>query len=155
MVIPNQVKFFPFFLLFLLVITPGTVVIILAGRFKWKRVVFLKQLSSGLLLVTGELQFLLEKHDTPICFATDFVQVCYWKVINTLNSLFHFFLSIINIFPNNKLQDKKVFPQERKDDQKSVDALLIMSIEAVPDLKTYLAARFSLGSGMKPYELVF
>ncbi|KAF8090464.1 hypothetical protein N665_0476s0040, partial [Sinapis alba] len=52
-------------------------------------------------------------------------------------------------------EEKKVFPQGKKDDQKAVDGALIKAIESVPELKTYLGARFSLKQGMKPHELVF
>ncbi|PHT75353.1 60S ribosomal protein L6 [Capsicum annuum] len=58
-------------------------------------------------------------------------------------------------FFEEKKEEKNVLPQEKKDDQKAVDAVLLKAIECVPELKAYLSARFSLKSGMKPHEFVF
>lgn len=52
------------------------------------------------------------------------------------------------------MQEKNVLPQEKKDEQKTVDSALLKAIEGIPELKAYLSARFSLKSGMKPHELV-
>lgn len=49
------------------------------------------------------------------------------------------------------MQEKNALPREKTDDQKSVNSALMKSIEGVPDLKTYLTARFSLKAGMKPH----
>ena len=51
--------------------------------------------------------------------------------------------------------EEKTLPAERIDDQKAIDAELVPLIEAVPELRSYLSARFSLKSGVKPHELVF
>ncbi|XP_062112045.1 large ribosomal subunit protein eL6-like [Humulus lupulus] len=145
-------------------ITPGTVLIILAGRFKGKRVVFLKQLSSGLLLVTGPfklngvpLRRVNQSYVIGTSIEVDISGVSFDKLDDK------YFAKEAEkkkkkgegeFFEADK-EEKNQLPQQKKDDQKSVDAALIKSIEAVPELKTYLAARFSLKSGMKPHELVF
>ncbi|KAL5699492.1 60S ribosomal protein L6 [Ranunculus cassubicifolius] len=120
-------------------ITPGTVLIILAGRFKGKRVVFLNQLASGLLLVTGSFKI----NGVPLR------RVNQAYVIATSTKVDLVGLDI------SKYDDSKYFAEEKKDDQKTVDAALLKTIEAIPDLKTYLATKFSLKSGMKPHELLF
>ncbi|KAE8731179.1 60S ribosomal protein L6-3 [Hibiscus syriacus] len=127
-------------------ITPGTVLILLAGRFMGKRVVFLKQLTSGLLLVTGPFKI----NGVPLR------RVNQSYVIATSTKVD---ISGVNVekFDDKYFskEDKKKLPEEKKEDQTAVDTVLIKSIEGVPDLKAYLGARFSLKSGMKPHELVF
>ncbi|XP_009352593.2 60S ribosomal protein L6 [Pyrus x bretschneideri] len=145
-------------------ITPGTVLIILAGRFKGKRVVFLKQLSSGLLLVTGPFKIngvpLRRVNQSYVIATSTKVDI---SGLNVEKFDDKYFAKEVEKkkkkgegeFFETEKEEKNVLPQGKKDDQKSVDASLIKSIEAVPDLKTYLAARFSLKAGMKPHELVF
>ncbi|KAL0701693.1 hypothetical protein Bca4012_057815 [Brassica carinata] len=146
-------------------ITPGTVLIILAGRFKGKRVVFLKQLPSGLLLVSGPFKIngvplrrvnqsyvigTSTKVDISGVSLDKFDDKYFGKVAEKKNNK-----GEGEFFEAGKEEEKEEIPRGKKDDQKAVDAALIKAIEAVPELKTYLGARFSLKQGMKPHELVF
>ncbi|KAL4039059.1 hypothetical protein IC575_002702 [Cucumis melo] len=145
-------------------ITPGTVLIILAGRFKGKRVVFLKQLPSGLLLVTGPFKIngvpLRRVNQSYVIATSTKVDI---SGVNSEKFDDKYFSkeaqkkkkkSEGEFFEAEK-EEKSALPAEKKDDQKAVDTPLIKSIEAVPELKAYLGARFSLKAGMKPHELVF
>ncbi|PHU18761.1 60S ribosomal protein L6 [Capsicum chinense] len=146
-------------------ITPGTVLIILAGRFKGKRVVFLKQLvGSGLLLVTGPFKVngvpLRRVNQAYVIATSTKVDV---SGVNVEKIDDKYFAKQVEKkvkkgegeFFEEKKEEKNVLPQEKKDEQKAVDTALLKAIEGVPELKAYLAARFSLKSGMKPHELVF
>ncbi|KAL4342128.1 hypothetical protein GQ457_08G011780 [Hibiscus cannabinus] len=145
-------------------ITPGTVLILLAGRFMGKRVVFLKQLPSGLLLVTGPFKIngvpLRRVNQSYVIATSTKVDI---SGVNLEKFDDKYFAKEVEKkkkkgegeFFEAEKEDKKKLPEDKKEDQKAVDTSLIKSIEGVPDLKAYLAARFSLKSGMKPHELAF
>ncbi|CAF2061212.1 unnamed protein product [Brassica oleracea] len=131
-------------------ITPGTVLIILAGRFKGKRVVFMKQLTSGLLLVSGPFKIngvpLRRVKQSYVIGTSTKVDISgvgihklddkyFGKVAEKKNK------KAEGEFLEAEKEEKKEIPQGKKDDQKAVDAALIKAIEAVPELKTYLGAR--------------
>jgi len=147
-------------------ITPGTVLILLSGRFRGKRVVFLKQLSSGLLLVTGPYKI----NGVPLR------RVNQAYVIATSTKID---LAILNLdlkkyddnyFKKTKKEKKKkseaeFFAAEEKKkqtidpkrigDQKEVDTKLLTQVKSTQYLRQYLGSRFSLTKGQYPHEIKF
>ena len=144
-------------------ITPGTVLILLAGRFEGKRVVFLKQLESGLLLVTGPYKINgvpirrvnqayviatstkvdLGNYQVPAKFNDDYFK--HKKADKKKKSEF---------FTEDK-KEKTQLPAERVADQKTVDADIVKAVKNTPLLREYLSARFSLTNGQFPHALKF
>jgi len=144
-------------------ISAGTVLILLAGRFRGKRVVCLKALESGLLLVSGPYKIngvpLRRVHQAYVIATTTTVDVSAIDVSAIDDAYFARAASSgeegEDEFFANDAAKPAVVSETRKADQKKVDAALLKAVEAVPMLKQYLNAKFSLSKGDKPHKMVF
>lgn len=144
-------------------LVPGTVVILLAGRFRGKRVVYLKSLEDNTLLVTGPFKangVPLRRVNARYVIATSTKVDVAGVDVSKFNV--EYFArektprakkSEADFFDEN--QPKKEIKQERIADQKSVDAALLSAIKKTPLLKQYLSSSFSLKNGDKPHLLKF
>jgi len=139
--------------------------ILLSGRFRGNRVVLLNKLPSGLLLVTGPYVINgvpLRRVNPAFVIATSTkVDISGVHLPENLNDAYFRRLTQKKgksepeqRFENAEKPKKEVNPQ-RVADQKVVDDLLVPVIEAVPQLKCYLRAKFSLDKHQYPHNLKF
>jgi len=129
-------------------IVPGTVLIILAGRFRGKRVIFLKQLDSGLLLVTGPYKINgvpLRRVNQAYVIATSTSVDVKGVNVNDVNDAY---------FKHEAKSDEKI-SANKVAVQKAVDAQVVASVASVQLLSTYLSKPFSLTKGQYPHNLKF
>ncbi|KAG7834241.1 hypothetical protein KL943_003537 [Ogataea angusta] len=141
---------------------PGAVLILLAGRFRGKRVVFLKSLDDNTLLVSGPFKVNgvpLRRVNARYVIATSTsVEVAGLDLSKYDAAYFN------KDKPGKKNKSEKDFfgesakkeiRSDRAADQKSIDKALISEIKKTPFLKQYLSSTFSLKSGDKPHAMTF
>lgn len=144
-------------------ITPGSILIILAGRFRGKRVVCLKALESGLILVSGPFKINgvpLRRVNQAYVIATS-TKIDVSKV--DVSSITDEYFSRSKDAPKESEDEffkgdapKAAFVSDlRKADQKKVDDVLLKIVAETPMLEGYLAAHFTLTSSDKPHNMKF
>ena len=143
-------------------LTPGQVVIILSGRFRGRRVVFLKKLESGLLLVTGPYKYNgvpLKRVNAAYVLPTNTKINVDGKVAESIND--KFFSRVIikrekeeDFFVEEKAKKERI-TDERKKAQNDVDTVVKKAVDDVPMMKEYLRNRFALKDGDKPHLMKF
>jgi large subunit ribosomal protein L6e len=144
-------------------ITPGTVLIILAGRFAGSRCVFLKQLASGLLLVSGPFKLSgvpVRRVNQSFVIATS-TKVDVSKVpFNDINDAYFAKKAEKSVKGEDGFwATAKAIPADflaaRKATQTKVDAALTASVNAVPQLAAYLKSKFTLAGAGAPHLIKF
>jgi len=149
---------------------PGRILIVLAGRHRGKRVVFLKQLASGLLLVTGPFKVnacpLRRMHQNFVIVTSAKLDVSKVKIPAHVDDKY------FNVKKDRSAKGKKgdggdIFEtkaegykpdEQRKKDQIEVDKQLIGVIRKLPDKKLmfgYLGSFFQLRNRMHPHLMQF
>jgi len=145
---------------------PGTVLILLAGRFRGKRVVLLKNLDQGVLLVTGPFKINgvpLRRVNARYVIATsqkvDLSGIDSAKV-EEISQPKYFTAEKAKqkageeaFFKQGEKPEKKQISSSRAADQKAIDKALLANIKKVDMLASYLASSFSLRKGDKPHEM--
>merc|ERR1711913_216539 len=138
-------------------LAPGAVAIILAGAHKGKRVIVLKQLGTGLLLITGPYKVNgcpLRRINQKYLLATSTkVDVSGVKIPDNI---------IDKYFARVKADDNKkeeyAVSEQRKADQVTVDNQVLEAVKKNPEgkiLLPYLKASFSLSKGEFPHKMAF
>ena len=140
---------------------PGQIVILLSGRFRGKRVVYLKKLQSGLLLVTGPyklngvpLKRVNQAYVLPTCTKVELADVAK-DVTDELFKKVDIKRENEKDFFEDPLVKKGRITDERKNAQIKVDTEVKKAVDAVPQLNKYLKFRFALKNGDKPHLMKF
>merc|ERR1719389_247742 len=139
-------------------VAPGAILILLSGRFRGKRVVCLKQLASGLLLVTGPMKVngvpLRRVNQRYVIGTSTKVDISKVKCDKFDDKYFAQDKAKKGKSESEFFADGASKPEikdERKKDQKDVDAALLPVIDKIPELKKYMKARFSLTNTSYPH----
>jgi len=143
-------------------LVPGAILIILSGPHRGKRVVFLKQLPSGLLLITGPYVVNgvpVRRVNQAYVIATTTRIGINFKIPKTFDD--KYFRKPREkkkkAKPEDAFEKKKPegIPAQRKEDQKKLDKLLLPLIKKTPLLKYYLKAPFTLTKQTLPHLMKF
>ena len=142
-------------------IEEGSVLILTSGRYRGRRVVFLKQLESGLLLVSGPFRV----NGVPLKRVNQVYTITTSTKVSTKGAAVDKLDDALFQDKSAKSKGRDIFNEGQKKTvaparaaaQKAVDEALCKNIAAdkTPFVKEYLRARFTLGNNDRVHAMKF